>query len=98
MQYTVHQEISNQIKLNIRLNDHRKGIKSSNVTLPYKHLNQGCNFNNDAKFTLIETLNLKNVSSDLKIQRLKERENFWIKKLKTHIHYGLYNEVNFPGN
>ena len=37
-----------------------------------KHFNQGDDFNNDAKFTLIEILNLKNASTNIKIQRLKE--------------------------
>ena len=62
---------------------------------PCKHFNQDCNFANEKKFTLIETLHLINVSSDLKIQRLKESADFWIKKFKRLIHYGLNHELNF---
>lgn len=78
MQYPVHWKISNQTKRNIRLSDHRKDVKSPNAIPPWKSFNQEYDFNNKAKSTLIETLNLKNFSTESKIETLKERENFWI--------------------
>ena len=54
-----------QTEFNIRLNNHCKDGAC-------KHFNQNHHFNNDAKLTLIENLNLKNPSSQLKTQRLKE--------------------------
>ena len=85
-----------QTEFNIRLNNHRKDVKATNAIPACKHFNQNHSFNNDAKFTLIEKLNVQNVSQELKIKRLKEREDFWIKELKTLIPDGLNHELNFP--
>ena len=50
-----------------------------------KHFNQtGHNFNLHAKFIIIEQLQYnEKTSSEILKERLKTRETFWIKKLKT---------------
>lgn len=50
----------------VKLNKHRREIQSPNAIPAYKHFNQDPDFNNDAQFTLIEILNLKIASPELK--------------------------------
>ena len=68
---------------------------NSNKPLTDKYFNQAYDFNDDAKFTLTKSLNLKNARSDVKIPTLKDREDFRIKKLYTVIPYGFNQEPNF---
>ena len=50
----------------------------------WKHFQQGSdNFNNQAKFTIIDQLTNTSKSKETLTQRLIERENFWILKLDT---------------
>ena len=50
----------------------------------WKHFQQGShNFNNHAKFTIIDQLTNTSKSKETLTQRLIERENFWILKLDT---------------
>ena len=61
-----------------------------------KHFSN-CNhvFHKHGKFILIEQLNnVKNTPTDILKQRLKDRENYWIKKLKTLTPFGLNQELN----
>ena len=81
---------------NIRLNNHRKDIKDPKAIPADKHFNQPQHsFNNHAKFILIEQLqNIDKTSTETLKDRLKKRESFWIKKLKTLKPHGLNHETN----
>ena len=54
------------------------------------------NFNQHAKFILIEQLDNINIGKDLVTLRLKKREDFWILRLKTLQPDGVNAELNFP--
>ena len=79
----------------IRLNNHRS---------PNPHSIEACKhfikrnqvFHQDGKFTLIELLNnIKNTSRiQVLKQRLKDRQNHWIKRLKTVTPFDLNQELN----
>ena len=69
---------------NIRLNNHRKDVKKANAILACKHFQSpNHNFNQHAKFTIIDKLTNTNKPKEILRQRLIERENFWIEKLDT---------------
>ena len=52
-------------------------------------------FNKNAKFTLIESLtNTNKVATETLKERLKNRESFWIIKLRTLTPNGLNQELN----
>ena len=81
IQYVAKSETS----FNIRLNNHRKVKKNPNAIAACKHFNNNEHtFSKHGKFIIIEQLQNINITptETLKL-RLKERENFWIKKLKT---------------
>ena len=80
----------------IRLNNHRKDIKNPNAIKACKHLNNWNNvFHKHRKFILIEQLNnIKNTSTEVLKQRLKDRKNYWIKRIKTVTPFGLNHELN----
>ena len=85
-----------ETSFNIRLYNHRKDIKKPNGIEACKHFNNNKNtFSKHGKFIIIEQLQNINITptETLKL-RLKERENFWIKKLKTLTPYGFYQELN----
>ena len=85
-----------ETQLNIRINNHRKDIKSINAIPICKHFNdENHSFNEDARFTIIEQLNNTNEAKAILTERLKRREDFWIKKLKTMRPDGLNTELNF---
>ena len=70
--------------MNIRVNKHRDDVFREDAILVCRHYNQASHsFNEDAIFTIIETL--KDKSKDLASMRkiLEDCEDFWIKKLKT---------------
>ena len=79
----------------IRLNNHRKDVKDPNALPADKHFTlPGHDFNKNAKFTLIEKLTSTNkVATETLKERLKNRENFWIMKLRTLTHNGLNQEL-----
>ena len=81
---------------NIRVNNHRKDIKKTNAIETCKHFNNSEHrFSKHGKFIIIEQLRNINTTSTKTLKlRLKERENFWIKKLKTLTPYGLNQELN----
>ena len=54
------------------------------------------NFNQHAKFILIEQLGNINIDKDLVTLRLKKREYFWILRLKTLQPDGINAELDFP--
>ena len=70
---------------NIQLNNHRKDVKDPKAIPADKHFNQtGHNFNLHTKFIIIEQLqDIVKTSNKILKERLKTRELFWIKKLKT---------------
>ena len=81
---------------NIRFNNHRKDVKDPNALPADKNLTlPGHDFNKDSKFTYIEKLtNTNKVATKTLKERLKNRENFWIIKLKTLTLNGLNQDLN----
>ena len=81
--------------MNIRCNKHRNDVFREEAIQVCQHFKQpGHNFNRDAKITIIEEL--KNKDRSLKTMRkiLEQREDFWIKKLKTLHPDGFNMELN----
>ena len=70
--------------------------KDPNALPADKHFTlPGHDFNKNAKFTLIEKLtNTNKVATETLKERLKNRENFWIIKLRTLIPNGLNQQLN----
>ena len=86
-----------ETKFNIRLNNYRKDVNRQNAPQadqPFKLPNH--NFNQHARFTLIEQLGNMRIDKDLAKLRLKKREDFWIETLNTLHPYSLNAELNFP--
>ena len=81
----------------IKLNNHRKEIKDPSAISACKHFNSpNHDFNTHGKFTVIEQLrNITSFSSEILKERITQRENFWIKKLKAQAPYGLRNSITF---
>ena len=69
---------------NLRLNNHRKDTKKPNSILACEDFEeQGHDFNNYAKFIIIDKLVNLERSNEALGEMLVVRENFWIQKLKT---------------
>ena len=85
-----------EISFNIRLNNHRKEIKKPNAIETCKRFNNnGHPLSKHGKFIIIEQLRDINATPTETLNlRLRERENFWIKKLKTLTSYCLNQELN----
>ena len=85
-----------ETSFNIRLSNHRKDIKKPNAIEACKHFNNNEHtFSKHGKFIIIEQLrNINTTPTETLKLRLKERENFWIKKLKTLTPQGLNQELN----
>ena len=81
---------------NTRLNNHRKDVKDTKAIPVDKHFNQrGHNFNLHTKFIITEQLqDIEKTSNEVLKERLKKRETFWIKKLKTITPSGLNQDLN----
>ena len=85
-----------ETKFNIRLNNHCKDVNRQNAPRADQHFKlPDHNFNQHARFTLIEQLDNMRIDKDLATLRLKKREDFWIETLKTLHPYGLNAELNF---
>ena len=85
-----------ETEFNTRLNNHRKDVNRQNGPQADQHFNlPNHNFNQHARFTLIEQLDNMRIDKDLATLRLKKREDFWIETLKTLDPYGLNAELNF---
>ena len=78
------------------MNNHRKEVKDPKAIPVDKHFNQtGHNFNQHAKFIIIEQLqDIEETSNEILKEILKTRETFWIKKLKTLTQSGLNQDLN----
>ena len=80
---------------NIRLNNHSKDTKNPNSVLAYRRFQQqGHKFNSHSKFIIIDKLVNTSSYKDILSERLIQRENFWIQKLKTLVPYGLNQELS----
>ena len=94
LQNTICQIVRNSFSL--KINNHRMDIKNPHaieVCKDFKNWNHV--FHKHGKFILIEQLNnIKNTSTEVLKQRLKDRENYWIKILKILIPLGLNQELN----
>ena len=73
-----------------------KVIKKPNATEACKHFNNNEHiFSNHGKLIIIEELrNINTTPTETLKLRLRERENFWIKKLETLTPYALNQELN----
>ena len=73
-----------ETSFNVRLNNHRKDVNKPNAILACKHFQQrDHNFNQHAKFVIIDQLKNLQKPKEILRQRLIDRENFWIKTLDT---------------
>ena len=73
-----------------RWNNHRKDVKDPNAILVSKHFQAaGHNFNKLAKFIIKDKLVRFNSTEDVLRERLIQREQFWIKELKTLVSLGM---------
>ena len=83
----------------IRLNNLRNDIYITNTPVADQHFRlTGHNLNRHVKLTLIEQFNNTELDKELLTFRLKKRENFWIRKLKSLEPHGLNAEVSFPNS
>ena len=86
-----------ETEFNIRLNNHRKNVNRQNAPQADQHFKlPDQNFNQHARFTLIEQLDNLNIVKDLATLQLKKHEDFWVEKLKILHPYSLNTELNFP--
>ena len=86
-----------ETEFNIILNNYRKDVNRQNAPQADQHFKlPNHNFNQHARFTLIEQLVNMRIDKDLATLRLKKREGFGIETLKTLHPYGLNAELNFP--
>ena len=86
-----------ETEFNIRLNNRRKDVSRQNASQADQHFKlPNHNFNQNARFTLIEQQDNMRIDKDLATLRLKKREDFWIETLKTLHRYGLNAELNLP--
>ena len=86
-----------ETEFNIKLNNHRKDVDRHNAPQADQHFKLlNYNFNQDARFNLIEQLDNMRIDKDLATLQLRKREGFWIETLKTLHPYGLNAELNFP--
>ena len=80
---------------NQRLNKHRFDVPKFDTQKVDQHFNRADHdFKGDAQFTLIEKLKNTEGDKEIKRKRLKTRENFWIKELKTLHPNGLNEYLN----
>ena len=82
--------------VNLRINMHRHEVKSPNDGQFDKHFNlQGHNYNENARFILIEQVNQQSKMKKKTIQQLLEdHEDHWIMKLKTVTPDGINDHIN----
>ena len=89
----------NETPFKIRLNNHKKDVKDPKAILPDKHFQKktkktGHRFNEPVRFTMIDRLTNTNLDKEILTERLTQRGNFWIQKLKTLYPKVLNKELN----
>ena len=81
--------------MNIRINKHRDDVTREDAIQVCQHFNQTSHkFEDHARFTIIETLKDQNKDLVTKRRTLEDREDFWIKKLKTLTPNGFNQTLN----
>ena len=82
--------------VNLRINTHRYDVTSPKGGAFDKHFNQSDhNYNENARFILIEQMRSPENATKLTIrQLLEDREDYWMSKLKTLIPDGLNDRLN----
>ena len=77
------------------MNNHRKDVKDPKAILADKHFQKnGHRFNEQARFTIIDSLTNTNVEKKILRERLIQRKNFWRQKLESPYPKGLNQELN----
>ena len=86
----------NETLFKIRLNNHKKDVKDPKAILPDKHFQKKTDhrFNEPVRFTMIDRLTNTNLDKEILRERLIQRGNFWIQKLKTLYPKVLNQELN----
>ena len=80
---------------NIRFNNHRKDTKNPNAIPAGRHFQQKSHtFNSHTKSIIIDKLVNTSSPKDILPERLIQRENFWIQKVKTLVPFGLNQELS----
>ena len=75
---------TSETEFNIELYNQREDVNRQNAPQADYHFKlPHYNFNQNARFTLIEQLDNMKINKDLATLRLKKREDFWIEILKT---------------
>ena len=81
--------------VHLRINNHRYAVKDPKGIAFDKHFDTpGHNFNEHARFILIEQLRTTNTNKETTTQLLEQREDFWMQELKTIVPYGLNIQLN----
>ena len=81
--------------MNIRINKHRFDVTSADGLPACQHFNlPDHKFERDSEFIIIEKLQNTNGTKEDIRNRLKQRENFWIRELRTLKPWGLNMELN----
>ena len=81
--------------MNIRINKHRSDVTSADGLPACQHFNLPNHvFERDSEFILIVKLRDKQCTKEVRRSRLKQRENFWIRELRTLKPWGLNMELN----
>ena len=81
--------------MNIRINKHRNDVTREDAILVCRHFNE-CDhtFKDHARFKIIEQLNDQRKSLSTMRRTLEDREDFWIKRLKTLSPHGFNQGLN----
>ena len=83
---------------NLRINTHRRDVHSPTGCAFDKHfLLPGHNFNDHARFTLIEQLKVSKSTQENR-RLLEQREDYWMLRLKTLAPYGMNDHLNSTAN
>ena len=81
--------------MNIRINKHRNDVFREDAISVCQHFTQTSHeFNRHAKVTIIEQLENQNQTLEQMRKTLENREDHWIKRLKTLHPYGFNRELN----
>ena len=83
---------------NLRINTHRRDVHSpTGCAFDTHFLLPGHNFNDHARFTLIEQLKVSKSTQENR-RLLEQREDYWMLRLKTLAPYGMNDHLNSTAN